>query len=405
MGMYFRLQWKRVGKYLMGTLCAVALLVCLLMLAYTALTDMVSGDVNDQKVRVAICGDVDDPVMQMGLTAIGALDSTQYSLDIQIMEEATAAKALQAGDIAAYVVVPEGFMKEAFSGNLVPMTMVTTPGSASIVSVFKDEVTRMIADMVLAAQKGVFGLMDLLGEYQLPNEQALVDSLAFEYVDFILCRGESYTLEELGIGDDLGFSDYLLCGFAVLLAMLACLPFAPLLIRQDDALGRMLCAKGKPLWKQCLCQFGAWVLGLLLLFVAMLVLIAAALAVFHPDDLAYFPIFSVFLNGAVVVVMAAALSYFLYSLSEDLISGVLMQFFVSVALCFVSGCMYPVFFFPQSVQRLAAFLPTGVARTQLSGIITGEFAWGSLGLLAAFSLAFLALGTAVRVASTRNGGR
>ncbi len=405
MGMYFRLQWKRVSRYLIGALCVVLVLMGGLLVAYRAMTSAAAGSEENQKIQVAICGDVDDPIMQMGLQAVMALDSSQYSLDVQILEEEEAADALEAGEIAAYVVVPEGFMNGAFCGELIPMTMVTTPGSASIVSIFKDEVTAMIAGMVVDAQKGVFGLIDLLGEYEIPDEQIFIDTLAFEYVDFILSRNEVYTLEELGIADDLRFSTYLLCGLAVLLVMLACLPFAPLMIRQDDALGRMLAAKGKPLWKQCLCQFGAWVLGMIALLIVLLLAAAVCLALLKPDALKELPILSIFINGVPVIVMAAALSYFLFSLSQDLISGVLLHFFLVVAMCFVSGCMYPVYFFPQSIQRLAGFLPTGVARSQLAGVFTGEFPWNSFGLLMAFSTVFLALGTGIRVAGTKNGGR
>lgn len=405
MGKYFRLQWKRFSRYLVGATCVVLILLCGLLLAYSMMTSSVTGAEDNQKIQVGICGDVEDPIMQMGLTAITALDNTKYSLDMQTLEEGEAAKALEAGDIAAYVVIPEGFMDAAFSGHLIPLKMVTTTGTASIVSVFKDEVTAVVATMVVESQKGVFGMMDGFSENDIRYSQKLVDELTFQYVDYILCRGDAYTLEELGIADALRFSSYLLCGLAVLLLMLACLPFAPLLIRQDNALGRMLAAKGKPLWKQCACQFLAYLLSLTAMLVVLLLLAVVGLGILDPDLLAELPVAEIIINALPVIAMAAAMSYMLYSFASDLISGVLLQFFVVVAMCFVSGCMYPVYFFPQSVQELAGFLPTGIARTQLAGIFTGDFAWGSFGLLAAFSAAFFAVGTGVRIADAKNGGR
>ncbi len=405
MGKYFALQWKRVSRYLVGATLVVLILMGGLLLAYSLMTSSVADSEDNQKIRIALCGDVNDPIMQMGLTAITAIDNSRFSLDVQILEEGDAAERLEAGKVAAYVVVPAGFMEEAMAGNLLPMKMVTTSGSASIVSVFKDEVTKVITGLVLDSQKGVFGMMDGFQQYDVPYQQPIVDELCFEYVEFILCRGETYALEELGIADELRFTEYLLCGLAVLLILLACLPFAPLMIRQDNALGRMLAAKGKPLWKQCICNFGAYFLGLVIMMLVMLVLAVIAIGILAPDMLEDFPVFSIILNTVPVIFMAAAMSYLLYSLSGDLISGVLLQFFSVVAMCFVSGCMYPVYFFPQSVQELAAMLPTGVARGQLAGVFSGSFSWGCFGGLMAFSMVFLAIGTAVRVITTKNGGR
>lgn len=405
MGKYFYLQWKRVAKYLPGAIVVVLILMAGLLVAFSAMTNSAAGSEDNQKIQVALCGDVDDPIMQMGLTALTALDDTRFSLDVHILTEEDAADRLEAGKLAAYVVVPEGFMDAAMYGELIPLKMVTSSGAANIVSIFKDEVTTVIANMVLEAQKGVFGMMDGFSENDIPYQQQLVDELAFQYVDYILCRGDAYTLQELGIADELRFTTYLLCGLSVLLMMLACLPFAPLMIRRDHALGRMLAAKQKPLWKQCLWDFGAYFAGLAAIFFILLVLGAAALAILAPDMLGDIPVGAILVNVLSVLLMAAALSYLLYSLASDLISGVLLQFFLSVAMCFVSGCMYPVYFFPQELQRLSAMFPTGIARSQLAGIFTGHFDWANLGLLFAISLVCFCGGTAARIGSAKNGGR
>jgi len=59
----------------------------------------------------------------------------------------------------------------------------------------------------------------------------------------------------------------------------------------------------------------------------------------------------------------------MYELASDLVSGVLLQFFGTLALCFICGCLYPITFFPDSVQKIAAFLPVGLARMQLADCI------------------------------------
>jgi ABC-type uncharacterized transport system permease subunit len=145
----------------------------------------------------------------------------------------------------------------------------------------------------------------------------------------------------------------------------------------------MLTARGLGSTRQLLGQYFAFLLGLLTI---LGVLTGALLLVPEPpvEPLA------LFVNLLPVTVMLSAMSFLLYTLASDLIGGVLLQFFVTAAMCFVSGCMYPVYFFPAPVQKMAAYLPTGIARSQLACAITGEAAgntpWILLGLTALFLL-------------------
>ena len=88
----------------------------------------------------------------------------------------------------------------------------------------------------------------------------------------------------------------------------------------------------------------------------------------------------------------------LYTLSGDLVGGVLLQFFLGVAMCFVSGCLYPVYFFPESVQHLAQYLPAGLARSHLAGYITGD---GAVLPLLGWCAVFCAVGVASRVRAVK----
>ena len=78
----------------------------------------------NQKFPVALVGYTDEPFLQMGLNAVAAFDSTRFSVDIRQMELEDAKKALTAGQIAAYVEIPENFVNEAMVGNILPLKFV-----------------------------------------------------------------------------------------------------------------------------------------------------------------------------------------------------------------------------------------------------------------------------------------
>lgn len=281
-------------------------------------------------------------------------------------------------------------MEAAFAGEILPIQFCSTTGAAGIVSLVKEELSKAISVLLLESQKGVYGMWDAMIDNGLRDQAGgQMDQLALVYVDHILVRDRLYTVEELGIADALGLEGYLLCGLGTVLMLLLCLPFAAQMIPGDPALGRMLCAKQKPAWQQAICDFLAYATAM----VCLLLPVCVAAMVWKPSAVD----FATLGKSAPVVLFAAAFSYMLYSLSRDIIGGVLLQFFVTVVLCFVSGCLYPVHFFPVQLQQLARWLPTGIARTQLASCITGTAPAGTLVLLLGHCAAFIAIGVIARV--------
>ena len=396
MGKYFYLQWKRFLRLLPGAICVALILLGGLSAALALLTQQSGSDENNQKVRMALCGNAEDGLLEMGLTILESFDSTRFAIEILQMEEPEAAKALARGTIAAYVVIPEEFISEAFHGNILPLRLVSTNGASGIVSVFKEEITRMVSVLLLDAQRGVFGLIDSFEPQSVPYRQDLVDGLAIEYVEFVFARGNAYSTRQLSITGALQFAEYLVCGLSVLFVLLVCLPFTPLLIRQNEALGLMLRSKGRSTVAQILCDFAAWLLTLLCLFLLLGIGAAVALRVFLPDLAEQLDLWKIAGRLLPVVIMAASFGFFLCGLSRDLISGVLVHFFGVIALCFVSGCMYPVTFFPERVQSLVAWLPTGIAQAQLSTCFTGRSPQTHTLRLLAYSAAFVIIGILIR---------
>lgn len=385
MGRYCLLQLKRIGKFLPGALLAMAILMGGLMAVFTVMVGADSQSPSNQKFQVAMVGTAEDTFVQMGLAALRTFDSSQLAMEIVEMDEQTAKAALEKGTIGAYIVVPENFVDEAMNGRILPLKFVSTVGAASVVSVFKEEVTEVVSTLVLESQRGVYGMQGAMKDNGIGGRGDKMNELAFICVEYVLVRDRTYSLQELGISDAMGLADYLLCGLSVLFMLLACLPFAPLMIRRDMALERMLSARGVGAVRQVLCQLGVYALGL-----ALTVSLVGAVAFTR------LPGFDL-LGALPAVLIAAAFSFMLYALSGDLIGGVLLQFFSAVALCFVSGCMYPVFFFPESVQKLAAYLPTGAARDVLAGCLTGETNTRAMLLVLGFTALFTAVGVAARV--------
>jgi ABC-type multidrug transport system permease subunit len=387
---YLQLQLKRVFRLLPAIFCVVAILFGSLTAVYSFLLQMNSQEQTQMKLKVGLVGTAGDIYWELGLAAMENFDSTRFAMELVPMEEREAAASMAAGEIAAYIVIPPNFMEEAFYGNILPLKYYGNAGAAGIVSLVKDELTGTINDILVETQKGIYGSGNAMNAQGYPAG-GIINSISLEYVELVMDRSDIYSVTELGISDGLDFEEYLLSGLAVLFLMLICLPFGTLFIRQDPALARMLSAKQKPALTQICCESLA-MLGALLLVTVALALVALLVGVFPLKKvnlkvvLALLPVFT----------MTVAFSMVIFEMAKDLISGMLLHFFLTLSLCFVCGCMYPVFFFPETVQKLAVWLPAGAARMQLGSCLLGEFSAWNGGLLLLYTGVFFLISVGIR---------
>lgn len=389
---YFLLQLKRVLRFLPWALCVVLVLFgCMSLIYHAMVVAQETEDAADSaKIAVGVVGTAGDQYLQWGLAAM-QFDSTAMSIQLKPMEEASAIESMTTGKIAAYIVFPESFVDQALRGNVQQIRFVSTAGASGLVSILKEEITAIVGDILVACESGSYGVGDALtgtGNDHLWGQH--VNDLALEYVDFLFARNKMYRVESLAVKDAVPFDRYMLAGLTVLLLMLSCLPFAPLYIQSDRALSRVLRSKRIGPVAQTLAEFGGYGAGLCFLLGAVtLVLHFSGLM---PEESGLWRLFA----GALpTLFVLAAMSYFMYTLSDHLISGVLLAFLVTLALCFLGGCMYPVQIFPDSIQRLAAVLPTGLARQSLTGCFMGKEA-GHVWALLGYGGVFLALATMIR---------
>lgn len=384
---YLLLQLKRLVRILPPVLLVAAVLFGCMSLAYDAI-GRISNDAGEQaKFKVGLVGTAGDSYMQMGLAAVESFDSTRFSVEFDQMEEKEAEAAMRWGKLAAFIQFPEGFMDAAMYGDIMPIKFVTSVGSDGLVSMVKEELTGVVEIMIAHTQKGIYGAGAAAGDHG-GNAGAAIDGISLQYVEFIISRSKGYKVVEIGTFDGLGMDGYLISGLCIVLFMLICLIFAPAMIRRDQAMARMLKSRSRPVWLQVLCDFAVYMVGLLGIACVVLLLL-----LIRPEAQISA---TMILQCLPVVFSLEAISFLMYEAASDLISGVLMQFFVTLVLCFVSGCLYPITFFPDGVQKIAGYLPTGISRIQIGNCILGCVSWETIAALLRLGCLFLAGSVLIR---------
>lgn len=363
MKQYFYLQLKRLLRIfpmlLMGTLVT---LLCVALLV-GALWKADENSADKQRFKIAITGDTSGEYVQMGMLALQTFDDTRFSMEVLELTAEEAQAQLLAGQISAYVILPEDFIERALYGDVDTVTYVTHAGGEDIVAMFKNEVTTLVTDLVIHSQKGVYAIGDLAPD---DVRGSYMDNLAWAYVQLIFARSKVCTVEELGISSGLGLPEYYIGALSVFLLLFIGVAFVTVGVRRDYALQGLLQSKGRSGYQQVLCEYGAH-FSVFLCLAAVLAGVIVLAGGFLGDTVQIPGFFSLVLRLIPVAAMAAALNCLIFELTGNVVSAVLWHFFLCLGQCYVSGCFYPVYTLPAVLQRFSGVLPAGLAREFVAG--------------------------------------
>ncbi len=373
---YFSLQWKRVTKVLPFIFTVTVVLFVGIALVLTGLLNADQSNEKNNKLHIGITGDTDNAILKMAIAAFQDFDESRFTIVFEEMEETQAEKELKEGLISAYLILPDDFVEKAMRGEMDPLYYVTSAGASNIVTMFKNEVTTLVTDVVISSQKGTFGLEEALHDNGIKDKGGeLVNGLAMEYVAAIMQRAAVITVNELQITTGVRVMDMYLCSLTVLFLMLLGLPFVVVYARRDRSLNVLLVSRGlsnaRQLYQEWLPHFLSLLCLAMVVFVPV-ILLAAVSDYALADMLTVGEWLRYVLLFVPVLAMFATFNLFMFEVGGNIVSATLLHFFTTLCMCYVSGCFYPVFTFPRAIQTLEKFLPTGCARETLIMAISGQ---------------------------------
>ncbi len=398
---YFISQIKRVFK-LLPVIIAVTILLCLVLaVVFGTVLKLDSQSDKNNKFVIAIVGDTEDTYLDMGIKALETIDSSRFAIEFTHTDEENAKTSLKNGDVSAFVVIPDDFVESVMYGEIIPIKFYTSPDSVGMVTIFKDEITKAVSDILIESQRGIYGLYHAMGK-NATEAQAVehMNELCIEYVELILNRSDMYDNKLLGISDGLSVEGYFLCGFITLFFFLFGIACTPVFVKRDLTLNKILLSKGKGSLKQIISEFLAY-LSVLMLMVVMVLLVLSLitpLKAIVPEleymDLSYAFMLSIKLIP--IIAMIASFHFILFELTSDIISGVLLQFLASVAVTYICGCFYPIQFFPTAIQRVSVYLPASISRSFIAGCLKEESLVLTLLMSLIYITVFIALTVIIR---------
>lgn len=397
-GKYLAAQCKRIFKICPAVLTVTVILACCLGLLGAVILQTGANQERRQKVRIGLVGSTEGSYLGFGIQALRNLDSSRFTIDfVEVSSGEAAGKAMERGELSAYVLIPDGFVDALARGDNMSVTYVTSAGAAGIGSMVMNELVETISRFITESQNGIYGAQSFLrqeGRTDIYWEAS--DRLYLRYLDLILGREMIYDLEVTGVSGGLTAAEYCVCAIMILFLMLWGIAAAPALTRQSTAVSKLLSARGLSSAGQILAEYFAYAALLLGSFLVFVILTSIG-ATFWGDAVLFTDVgeqvralsavgrIGRFLGMIPVVMMFGAMQLCIYEWVPNPVTGVLLQFLGALGLGYLSGCFYPIDFFPAGIQLLAPLLPTGAAMSYSGKLLSGKAAPGELAVMGLYA--------------------
>lgn len=332
----------------------------------------------NQAVKVGICGDLSDTYLGIGINVIKNMEGVKNLADIQSMTEEEAKEKFVKGEISAYLLVPEGFIDSILTGENKELTYVTTENSRDIGGMLINELVGSISDMVTMTQSSVQAMQLYMLEHNKKDDLwEATDGINYAYIEVVLNRMEVFELQELGISNSISFTGHLFTGILLLLMLLWGINCVSLMVRSEGSLLKILHTKGLKGNYQVLAELLAYIClqcGSLLCVFCCLIGVKSlfGFSIREWDVLETGEQLMFLVKLLPVVILVSVIQALLYELVTNVVTGVLVQFVAALSMAYMSGCIYPISFFPEGIRALGTYSPIGVALQYMQKGLIGQ---------------------------------
>lgn len=394
---YIMANTRRMLKLFPAILAGTSLL-CISILAAAHI--IIGGSVEEErrKLVVAVVGDFSNSFFDSGVEALQSLDATRYIIELEPVSRTEAEEGYAEGRYISYIIIPDGFMDSVRNGrNDKKLEYVYGDDVQDIIGRAMAEIVESFSEYVTGSQSGIYAAGRAnyeLGNGDLTKEQ-LVD-INTRYITSVLGRENMCEEEKTGISDSLSTTAYYFCGILVFFIMLTGINSCMYFNRRSRSLRLYGISRGCCNIRQLISEYIPFFLvGICIVICAWIFLSVSVLGhLLVIDEWADNQLANLWLlmPGIIPVVLFITIIQFLmYEITDDIVGGILLQFIFSVCIGYISGCFYPIGFFPKLVQTIAGILPAGVARSYIAACISGKETGISLLIMFVYMLICAAL--------------
>lgn len=396
----WKLELKRTIRLLPAMMLEALILTAVLAGVTFGASKLIYQDSPMLQITIAVIEERENPLTELAMQYIEGMESIAATCQFLVVPKDEGFAMLKEGKAAAALVLPDGMIDGIMTGNNVPV-QVYFPENAGIESALLKELTDAGVGMLRVAQAEIYGIYDTAENYGVLEHLSVLEGDIDRFnLAFALERLALFQTQEISATGKLSVLQYAIASgvvFFLLLLGMACYPvmqsYSPVLrgqlVRQGVGIGRQCAGK----WLCGICSMG---IGFFAFFALIKGLLAAS------GHAAWMP--SVGIRQSLVLGMIllciTTYIYLIFQLADNGTAAILLLFFLSTVMLYVSGGFLPSAFLPEAVQKLGRFLPTTYLIEAAGSLYLAKTSGKAVGILLLYTLFF---GTAAYVVRKRAG--
>lgn len=390
---YFSLQLKRLFQFLPKLILGTIVLAILAGAIAFYGTNVLYKDSSADKISIALVIEDESTLMDLAMTYLESSESVHSFCNLITTTKKEAAQMLKDESVAASIHFPKNFSKDIITGKNTPAT-ITFSKETGIEQLLFQELTAAASRILNYAQASIYSMGDIYDEYDFREKRSVhYDYINRNTMQTALVRSDLFKTETLSSTEDLSVQDFYIITGILLLLFLAGMSLGKLSLPERDSLARLLTLRNvsslwRTFWKlMTLCLFYLIIGGFLLLAGCMKELFS----------------WEVFLLLPVLALLLSSQTLFLFTVSSNETTGILLTFFYTIISTLCAGCLIPAAFLPQVVTAIGTLFPAAHIHSLLVAAFTNTVAWTDFISIILFIVLFFILSClGTRVAERRN---
>lgn len=401
-GIWLKTEYKRAVYLLPYVLQRAAILAVLTgMLVFCGQKWIDNGQ--NQVVQIGyVAGE--DTLTRMAVSYVENMESVKNWCRLVPVKEAEGERMLAEGELTALILLPEDVVEEILYGGNAPAQLYLSENAEAFGLMFEELAAAGIG-LLQTAQAEIYAthaLTELFGEGNASLSDMYSQIDAFN-LNIAMNREQFFRIRSLSLTGSESFAVYYGGALLTLYLVLAGLFFGPYLKRNVQEQHILSVRRGISFSLQLA---GRMLPTMMLLFITFF--LPAAFWMFPGVRHVLRPVLT--LRGAILLLLtlgcAAVLLQFLYQLADSAGTAVLIVGVVTLFMGYSSGCLIPSSLLPESINRLAAFLPTTYMKNAFSYLFSGDesrFASTAAGLVLSMVFLYMAACLVMKMAEKRRG--
>lgn len=409
---YFKANLKRNIRLLPSILLPVLAIGLVFAVIGSAAVYSVLNSESRAKVKLGLVGKTEGTYLGFGIDSVQKYDTSKYELTFLRLDEETAKSKLKKREISAYLVVPDRFVSDLVEGENPQITYVSNKSENNFSFEIIKEVAAVISSTVSPAEAGIYSMHKIADDngFSKSEIRKADTELSLDYISFVLNRNKIFAPEFLGVSDGLPGETYYFCAVIFFFMLIWGIFCTGILKTKTVSYIGYIKSRGIGITRQITGEYFAFSVVSATVLVVISVItgcvfehIPLNLPGFDRIGVSSALLFSFKILPALF--MITAFEFLLYELVESSCAVIIGQFVCAIVFAYMSGCFYPINFFPVSYQKIVPFLPFGAAFSYIRQAFAKNISLSGFVAVTAYGLAFVIISVFARKARTERSGR